>query len=115
MTDQRFVYRLMSTEAWQQAKSDGRLPWAPVDDEDGFFHLSGKDQVCETARLYYRDTEGLVALEMAEDALGDRLKWEASRGGALFPHYYGHLDADQVGAVYEMTWKGEAFEFGARQ
>ena len=26
------------------------------------------------------------------DDLGEELRWEPSRGGALFPHYYGELD-----------------------
>ena len=31
--------------------------------------------------------------------LGDRLKWEPSRGGALFPHLYGDLDPKAVTRV----------------
>jgi uncharacterized protein (DUF952 family) len=32
-------------------------------------------------------------------SLGDRLKWEPSRGGALFPHLYGDLDPAAVAKV----------------
>ena len=31
--------------------------------------------------------------------LGDKLKWEPSRGGALFPHLYGELDPAMVTKV----------------
>ncbi|OYV59442.1 MAG: dihydroorotate dehydrogenase, partial [Acidocella sp. 21-58-7] len=30
------------------------------------------------------------------DRLGDAVKWEVSRGGALFPHLYGRLTMDAV-------------------
>ena len=36
----------------------------------------------------------LVAVDA--DALGDALKWEPSRGGALFPHLYGALPLTAV-------------------
>ena len=36
----------------------------------------------------------LVALDAAR--LGAALRWEPSRGGALFPHLYGMLDPDMA-------------------
>ena len=41
-----------------------------------------------------------MAVTLAADALGDRLRWEPARGGALFPHLYRPLLlADVVSAV----------------
>jgi len=40
-------------------------------------------------------------------ALGDRLKWEPSRGGALFPHLYGDLDLKAVKAVAPLPLGGD--------
>ena len=39
----------------------------------------------------------LVAVDAA--ALGDALRWEPSRGGALFPHLYGPLPLGAVRGV----------------
>jgi uncharacterized protein (DUF952 family) len=33
------------------------------------------------------------------DRLGERLRWEPSRGGELFPHLYGPLDLGHVISV----------------
>jgi uncharacterized protein (DUF952 family) len=39
----------------------------------------------------------LVAVEAAR--LGNRLRWEPSRGGARFPHLYGPLLPDEAASV----------------
>jgi uncharacterized protein (DUF952 family) len=61
-----------------------------LDHEDGFIHLSAGDQVCETAARYFAGQGDLVLVAFAEGSL-DGLKWEASRGGDLFPHVYGAI------------------------
>ena len=38
----------------------------------------------------------LVLVAFAPDTLGEALKWEASRGGALFPHLYRRLHMADV-------------------
>ena len=40
--------------------------------------------------------DGAVAVTVEADDLGEALKWEASRGGALFPHLFRDLRADEV-------------------
>ena len=37
-----------------------------------------------------------MLVAVAADALGAALKWEPSRGGALFPHLYGELPLTAV-------------------
>ena len=44
--------------------------------------------------------DGLVMLTVAPDVLGEALKWEVSRGGALFPHLYGALQIEGRGPSY---------------
>jgi uncharacterized protein (DUF952 family) len=41
---------------------------------------------------HFAGQEGLVLLALDTRRLGAELKWEASRGGALFPHLYAPLD-----------------------
>ena len=42
--------------------------------------------------------DGLVLIAADAEALGSDLKWEQSRGGALFPHLYGALN------IGDVTW-----------
>ena len=45
---------------------------------------------------HFRNQQDLVVLAVDAGRLGGGLKWEPSRGGALFPHFYGDLAADLV-------------------
>jgi uncharacterized protein (DUF952 family) len=86
------LFRLIDGAVWAQAKAAGSAAALPLNDDDrrdGFLHLSGRDQVAETARRYYASVPDLWVLEIDPGALGEALRWEVSRGGALFPHVYG--------------------------
>lgn len=92
------VYKILGRAEWEQALAAGVLAGSALDLADGFIHLSSADQVAETARLHFHGRPDLVLLECETVALGSNLRWEPSRGGQLFPHYYGALP---VGAVIE--------------
>lgn len=64
---------------------------APVDLSDGFIHFSTATQAAETAAKHFAGQSDLLLLHIDSAKLGDKLKWEPSRGGALFPHLYGEL------------------------
>ena len=61
-----------------------------VDAADGFVHFSSAAQVSETLDKHYAEAGDLVLLAVDTHGLED-LRWEASRGGDLFPHLYGSL------------------------
>ena len=82
------IYKILSRAAWDAAKAAGQFEGSAVDRADGFIHLSAADQAQETAAKWFRDQQGLVLLGVEAEGLGEDLKWEASRGGALFPHLY---------------------------
>ncbi len=69
---------------------------APIDLSDGYIHFSTAAQAAETAAKYFAGVEGLVLLALESDTLGDALRWEPSRGGALFPHLYRPMRAEDV-------------------
>jgi uncharacterized protein (DUF952 family) len=94
-----FVYRLLTREAWQAALARGAFTGSEHDQRDGFIHFSTAAQVAETAAKHYAGQQGLVLLWVRVDALGDALRWEPSRGGALFPHLYGELGVSAVTRV----------------
>jgi len=87
------IYKLCSAEDWAACQRDGRLPWAEVDRQDGFVHLSASHQLRATAAKHFRGRSGLVLLEVDPARLPEgALRWEVSRGGDRFPHLYAELD-----------------------
>jgi len=85
------AYKLLDRQEWDAARVLGSYAGSGVDRADGYIHMSTAEQVGETARRHYAGREALVLVEIDLDAVGSALKWEASRGGALFPHLYGPL------------------------
>ena len=85
------IYKISETALWREAERSGVFHGAPVDGRDGFIHFSTAGQVRETAARHFAGTGDLMLLAVDADALDAALKWEASRGGDLFPHLYGAL------------------------
>ena len=86
------IYKIVGADAWGAASAAGRFEGAPVDLKDGYIHFSTAAQVRETAAKHFGGAEGLVLAAFDPAALGAKLIWEPSRGGALFPHLYEALD-----------------------
>jgi uncharacterized protein (DUF952 family) len=93
------IYKLLMTAEWRAAEAAGELRGSAADLADGYLHLSAADQVVETARLYFAGVSDLTLLAVDPDVLGDAVRWEQSRGGALFPHLYAPLPVDAVRAA----------------
>lgn len=85
------VYKILRASEWDALAREGATAGAPVDLADGFVHLSARDQVEETAARHFAGEDDLVLAAVDEEALGDALRWEPSRGGAPFPHLYREL------------------------
>ncbi|QGZ36418.1 DUF952 domain-containing protein [Stappia indica] len=96
------IYKISPGKDWQQAEARGRFSGAPVDLADGFIHFSTAEQLRETAAKHFAGQDGLVLVAVEAEALGEGLKWEPSRGGALFPHLYGELEMSAVRWVREL-------------
>ena len=97
------IYHMCPAEAWQAALRTGRYDGTDDDDRrDGFIHFSTGDQIVESARRHRAGQAGLVLVGVESARLGDRLRWEPSRGGALFPHLYGPLDPAEASEVREL-------------
>lgn len=86
-------------ETWEAAKLAGTYGGTDDDRRDGFIHFSTAEQVAESARRHRAGQVGLVLIAVESDRLGDRLRWEPSRGGQLFPHLYGALDPAEAASV----------------
>lgn len=91
-----FAFKILTREQWNQWRADGDFTGAPVDLADGYIHLSAREQVMETAQKHFAEQDDLILAMIDLAALGDTVKWEPSRGGALFPHVYGALPMSAV-------------------
>lgn len=96
------IYKIAPLPLWQAAEAKGRFDGAPVDEADGFIHFSTGAQARETAERHFAGQNDLVLVAVDPQRLGDALRWEKSRGGALFPHLYGPLKLDAVLWVDEL-------------
>lgn len=85
------IYKILPRREWEAAQTQGQFEGSAVDLADGFIHFSAADQAAETARRYFAGQTDLFVLVADAESLGSALKWEPSRGGALFPHLFGPL------------------------
>jgi len=90
------LYKICPSDMWREAVEAGGFAGAPVDLADGFIHFSTAHQVAETAAKHFAGQDNLILVAVDAAALGGALKWEPSRGGALFPHLYGPLAMSAV-------------------
>jgi uncharacterized protein (DUF952 family) len=103
----RTIYKICPASAWREAERQGAFRGSADDRRDGFIHFSAASQVEGTARKHFAGQTGLFLIAIDADALGDALRWEASRGGELFPHLYGDLDLSHVTAVMDMRARSD--------
>ena len=90
------IYKICPRALWQAAEKVGRFDGAPVDLADGYIHFSNGEQARETAARHFAGMDDLLLVAVDAEALGEKLRWEPSRGGALFPHLYGSLPTSAV-------------------
>jgi len=93
------LYKILPAPLWQAAERDGRFHGSEVDRRDGFIHFSTAAQCAETAAKHFAGQDDLLLVGVDAARLGAALKWEPSRGGALFPHLYAPLDLSAVTKV----------------
>jgi uncharacterized protein (DUF952 family) len=90
------IYKIVSTALWRDAVAGGFFVGSAADAKDGFIHFSTAGQAAETAARHFAGQSDLLLVAVDEAALSDDLRWEPSRGGALFPHLYGTLPMTAV-------------------
>jgi uncharacterized protein (DUF952 family) len=82
------IYKLCPAALWREAERLGRFDGAPVDRD-------------------FRGVDDLLVLSVDAEALGEALRFEPSRGGALFPHLYAPLPLAAVRAVRPVAMEGD--------
>jgi uncharacterized protein (DUF952 family) len=93
------IYKILRAPELAAFVAAGETEGAPVDRADGFIHFSTPAQAPETAARHFAAEGGLWLVACDPDALGPALRWEPTRGGALFPHLYRPLTRADVAWV----------------
>jgi uncharacterized protein (DUF952 family) len=89
------AYKILTTTQLTELLT-GSFAGAPVDLADGYIHLSTASQVSGTLEKHFSGQLDLHIAAVDLTPLGDAVKWEVSRGGALFPHLYASLPLSAV-------------------
>lgn len=90
------IFKIAGAREWREAQAAGAFEGAAVDKADGYIHFSTARQARETAAKWFAHRADLVLGAIEAQRLGADLRWEASRGGDLFPHLYGRLEMSAV-------------------
>ena len=107
------IYKIISAPEWRAAEAAGVFHGAAIDLADGYIHFSTAEQARETAAKHFAGQADLLLVAVDAARLGDALKWEVSRGGALFPHLYAPLPLNAVANVAPLPLAADgAHEFG---
>ena len=86
------IYKICTAAEWRAAEHAGvypRLGGRPAATASSISRPPSRRP--RPPRKHFAGQRDLVLVAVDAAALGDRLKWEPSRGGALFPHLYGEL------------------------
>ncbi len=107
------IFKIFRADEWAALRKNGATDGAPIDVADGYVHFSTAEQAEETAAKHFAGVDGLFLLAIEAETLGDALKWEPSRGGALFPHLYRQLKLEDVVWAQPLPMVEGAHEFPA--
>ena len=103
------IYHVCRRQDWQNAVETGLYHGSVDDRTDGFLHFSTAQQVAESAGRHRAKVVDLVLITVDANDLGSDLKWELSRGGQLFPHFYGSLSIVKVLSVCDLPLAEDGF------
>ena len=105
------IFKILDLALFEKARALGYFAGAGIDLEDGYIHFSTAEQVQETAQLHFYGQQNLMLVSVRHEKMGAALKWEASRGGKLFPHFYGVLNMNDVLWAKPLPWNGATHDF----
>ena len=99
------IYHLAEPERWEAAlEAEQEVYTHPSLHEEGFIHCSTKDEVLESARLFFADYDALYVLAIIDKRVKNHLRWvEVPERGAHFPHVHAGIPFSAIETVYMVT------------
>lgn len=102
------IYKILTKAEMLALVESGRFSGSADDRRDGFIHLSTRAQVQGTLGKHFENQLDLFLLGFSSEDFGSELRWEPSRGGALFPHLYSEIDLRRVKVIFPIArWDQE--------
>jgi uncharacterized protein (DUF952 family) len=83
------VYKIFTEAEWSKFQETGRFSGSADDLRDGFIHLSTKEQVAGVIERFFAGRRPLYVAEFADPGFLQRVIWESSSSGDIYPHLYG--------------------------
>jgi len=108
---ERWVYYLARKAEFEAAREGEFYLGSAEDRADGFIHFSTADQVRGSAAKHRQGARDLLLLEVDAERLGPDLRWEAARGGQMFPHLYGRLPLAAIRRTTPLPLAGDGHLF----
>ncbi len=90
------AFKVLTQQQWVDFERERVFRGAPIDIADGYIHLSTGEQLDGTIAKHFAGQSPLMIAEVDLVLLGDAIRWEAARGGDLFPHLYAELPIHAV-------------------
>ena len=108
------IYHVCRRDELEAARGSGSYGGSSQDRADGFIHFSSAAQVVASVARHRAGQDGLAIVEVDAARLSAALRWEPSRGGALFPHLYGALPFAAITRVADLPLgpAGHVFPWG---
>lgn len=101
------IFKIAPIGEWANAEVAGRYNGSAVDIRDGYIHFSTAAQIVDTLEKHYAGLDNLVIVAVDADELGEALRYETARGGALFPHLYAPLPMSAILWVKPLVLKAD--------
>ena len=112
MSQSASIFKILRPAEWQALGAARRFEGSPDDLRDGFIHFSTAAQISGTLSRHFTSEPEIVILRVASAPLGDALRWEPSRQGALFPHLYRPLRIEEVDESWTLQRGADGFDVG---
>lgn len=94
------IYHSTTPQDWQKFENLDHYESESLHSE-GFIHASFAEQLNETLKLYFKDTEKVMILKIDEVNLDSEIRVEKSRNGEFFPHIYGRVNKSAIVFIEE--------------
>jgi uncharacterized protein (DUF952 family) len=103
------VYKVCSVSEWEEANKTNFFLGSAIDIKDGFIHLSTKDQLEVTVSKHFAGQTKLLLIGFDIKVIKSSLKWEKSRDGDLFPHFYGKINVNLANEIFQLNLGMDGF------
>lgn len=91
------IYKILSNDEWSTFQTNGIFTGNPLDEQDGYIHMSYEEQVRKTYEKYFQNEDVVVVHVNSSWLNPGELRPEQNKpGGDTYPHIYGTIPISAV-------------------